>query len=140
VLLAPAAPFEIRKDENIPESVASGRVYYSSSRKYMAVVKDDLVEIYSMPGRQLTRLVDTEEKKVSYFKWLEDRDIALMGLYNATGGKACAVLTQLFPEEGVHEVSITIKRSTPREQDSRYRLFHRDQCDLHESRDGKRYL
>jgi len=66
VLLAPA-PFEIRKDENIPESVASGRVYYSSSRKYMAVVKDDLVEIYSMPGRQLTRLVDTEEKKSLLF-------------------------------------------------------------------------
>ncbi|WP_084413166.1 hypothetical protein [Desulfovirgula thermocuniculi] len=109
VLLAPASPFQVGAVTGKEDIVTTGKVYYSRDRRYMAHVKNDQVEIYSMKDKKLVRTVDLEEKRVSYFKWLEDRDLALMGLYHDGAAQTEVTLTQLFPEPGIHEVATTIK-------------------------------
>ncbi|MBE3588186.1 MAG: hypothetical protein IMW93_06475 [Thermoanaerobacteraceae bacterium] len=108
VLLAPASSFEVGGDTGEPDTVTSGKVYYSRDHRYMALVKTDRVEIYAMPNKKLVRTVEMKDKQVSYFKWLDDRDLALMGLYETVAGHTYATLTQLFPQEGVHEISTKI--------------------------------
>lgn len=95
VLLAPTSAYQVSATSD--QNVSSGKAYYSRDRKYMALVKTGTVEIYSMPGKKLIRALETDNQKVSYFKWLEDRDLALMGLYSQTGDTSRVVLTQVNP-------------------------------------------
>jgi len=110
VLLAPASSFQVGNAPGENNTVTSGRAYYSPNRHYMAVVKTDRVEIYAMPDQKLVRTVDLKDKKVSYFKWLEDRDLALIGLQKNIPGYTYATLTQLLPREEGQEVSTTISK------------------------------
>ncbi|HHW42458.1 MAG TPA: hypothetical protein GXX25_01360 [Desulfotomaculum sp.] len=110
VLLAPASSFQVGGATGESDTVTSGKVYYSRDHRYMALVKTDRVEIYAMPNKKLVRTVEMKDKQVSYFKWLDDRDLALMGLYQSVSGYTYATLTQLFPQEGMHEVSTTISK------------------------------
>ena len=80
VLLAPASSFQVG---NAPGET-SGRAYYPPNRHYMALVKKDRIEIYTMPDQKLNHTVDL--KDISYFKWSEDRDLALVGLQKNISG------------------------------------------------------
>jgi hypothetical protein len=75
----------------------------------MAVIKNNTVEIFSMPGKKLVRTIELGQQRVSYFKWLEDRDLALMGLYyDNAAGTSRVVLTHVNPVREGNEHSSTI--------------------------------
>ena len=113
VLLAPTASFEVSAAVGSQTSI-EGKVYYSHDRRYRALVKTDSVEIYSMPGSKLVRTVPLKGQQLSYFKWLEDRNLALMGLYTETSSEYNRiVLTQLNPVSEGQELATTIKNLPP---------------------------
>jgi len=108
VLLAPTASFEVSAAVGAQANI-EGKAYYSHDLRYMALVKTDSVEMYSMPGSTLVRTVELKGQQLSYFKWLEDRNLALMGLYNETSsGNSRIVLMQLNPIREGQELATTI--------------------------------
>lgn len=109
VLLAPTASFEVNATVGA-QTIIEGKAYYSNDRQYMALVKTDSVEIYSMPGSKLVRTVQLKGQQLSYFKWLEDRNLALLGLYTETSSEeSTIVLTRLNPISEGQELATTIK-------------------------------
>ncbi len=110
VLLAPASAFQVSASPGFNE-VTSGKAYYSYDRRYMAIVQATDLKIYKMPGKQLIRTVKLDgQRQLSFFKWLEDRNLALMGLnYNEPSGSSRVILTQLNPVGDGHELATTIK-------------------------------
>lgn len=107
VWLAPAAAFQVSAPA--AEAVTNGQAFYSWDRRYMALAKTDVVEIYAMPERQLVRTIPLAGWELSYFHWLDDRDLALMGLHNNVGGQGQVMLTHLDPKREGNEIATTIK-------------------------------
>ena len=114
ILLAPTASFEVSAMIG-PQTNIEGKAYYSHDRRYMAIVKTQSVDIYSMPDSTLVRTVDLKGQKLSYFKWLDDRNLALMGLYTETSSEYNSiVLTQLNPVSEGRELAATINNLPPK--------------------------
>ncbi|WP_312202823.1 hypothetical protein [Anaerospora hongkongensis] len=110
VLFAPATSFQVSAVTEA-HAVIDGQTYYSRNKRYMAVVKDAAVEIYATSPKSLLRSIPLNQQKVSYFKWLEDRDLALMAVYNdAAKDAAKVVLTQINPHADGHQLSTTIDK------------------------------
>jgi hypothetical protein len=108
ILFAPNASFEVKAMSD--SAVTSGQAYYSRNRRYMAIVNGNTVEIYTMPGKKMVRSIALGDQRVSYFKWLGDRDLALMGLYKDIGVESSeVVLTHIDPVRQGNEVATTIK-------------------------------
>lgn len=108
VLLAPTSSFQTSdRDES---TVITGKTYYSPNRSYVASVDNNTVKIYSLPSQKLIRTVNLGTKKVSYFKWLEDRDIALMGLHEDENGSSKVMLMQINPTRTDEALSTTIEK------------------------------
>lgn len=108
VLLAPEASYQVSAAAE--QTVSDGKAYYSRNRSYMANVKQNEIEILEMPGKKLVRSIPLGNHKLSYFKWLEDRDLALMGMNSDAGGLSEVVLTQVNPHSTGHELSTTISK------------------------------
>jgi len=109
VLLAPASSFEVTAADQSQGQI-NGKAYYSFDRRFMAIVKEEAVEIYSLPGKMLVRTIPLEQRRVSYFKWLEDRNLALMGTYptgNSTKDTQ-VILAQINPLTEGHELATKI--------------------------------
>lgn len=104
VVLAPASSYQVATAEN----VTLGKAYYSQDRQYKAVVKTNAVEIYT-PGNKLLRTIDLGQQRVSLFKWLEDRNLALMAIEKDVPGGTQATLTRINPASEGHESSATIE-------------------------------
>jgi len=108
VLLAPSTSFEVNAAVGSQTSI-EGKAYYSHDRQYTAIVKTDSVEIYSMPGSKLVRTVPLQGQQLSYFKWLGDRNLALMGLWtDASSEYSRVMLTQINPVSEGKELATTI--------------------------------
>lgn len=111
VYFAPTADFAVSSgdaqdtDGNFPE-VGEGNKYYSQGHKYMAVVTQDSVKVYTS-GKKEPVNIDLKGRHVSYFEWLPDRDLAIMGLYG--GEEDNVVLARFDPESPEHEVDTTMK-------------------------------
>lgn len=84
----------------------TGKLYYSHEKKYMAVVKKDSVKIYTAGKPKEVININLNGKEVSYFEWLNDRDLAIMGLYG--GADHDIVLEQFNPESPDHKVDTKI--------------------------------
>jgi hypothetical protein len=108
VLLAPTSSYQVSATTD--QAVTVGKAYYARDRRYMALVKSGSVEIYAMPGKKLVRTVETGAYTVSYFKWLEDRDLALMGLHVDASDSSRVILTQVNPVSGGKELATTINK------------------------------
>ncbi|MCX7781674.1 MAG: hypothetical protein N2491_12340 [Negativicutes bacterium] len=108
ILLAPSSAYQVSATAD--QAVTSGKAYYSRDRRYMTIVKNSEVEIYAMPGRKPVRTVDTGSNQVTYFKWLEDRDLGLMGLYSEQPDGSRVVLTQVNPEVEGQGLATTISK------------------------------
>lgn len=107
VLLAPVSSFQTsNSDESI---VITGKTYYSPNRSYVASVDNNTVKIYSLPSKKLMRTDNLGTKEVSYFKWLEDRNIALMGLHEAENSSSKVMLAQINPTRTDEALSTTIE-------------------------------
>ncbi|HWR41047.1 MAG TPA: hypothetical protein VN611_16275 [Patescibacteria group bacterium] len=109
ILFAPTAAFTV-KDTEQTQVVSGGKAYYSRDRKYMANITEDAVELYTMPGRSLVRSISLNGQKVSYFKWLEDRNLALMATYDEESANGKVVLSQLNPLDDKHEMSTKVEK------------------------------
>ena len=108
ILLAPTSAYQTSE---AAESISTtGKVYYSADKSYMAVVENDRVKVYAMPGKKLVRTISVGTRKVSYFKWLEDCDIALMGVYDDEKGKGKVTLTQINPLHDDNDLSTAIDK------------------------------
>lgn len=111
VLFAPATSFQVSAVTEA-HAVVDGKTYYSRNKQYMAIVKDESVEIYGTSPKSLLRSIPLNNQKVSYFKWLEDRDLALMAVYadNTAKDAAKVVLTQINPHSTGHQLATTIDK------------------------------
>lgn len=109
VLFAPTASFSMsngkgENDKNFPDVKTSGKKYYSYDHQYMAVVTEDSVEIYKANEAKPKR-IDLKNKEVSYFEWMEDRNLAIMGLYNSRH----VTMARLDPANPDHEVDTELE-------------------------------
>ncbi len=84
-----------------------GKLYYSHEKKYMAVVKNTSVKIYERGKPNDPQTVDLNGRLISYFDWLPDRDLAIMGLYG-DDSRGEVLLEQYNPEKVDHKVDATI--------------------------------
>lgn len=111
ILFAPATSFQVSAVTEA-HAVADGQTHYSRHKRYMAVVKSDVVEIYATSPKSLLRSIPLNNQKVSYFKWLEDRDLALMAVYGDNTAKDAAkvIVTQINPHSEGHQLSTTIDK------------------------------
>jgi len=106
VLLAPSSSFQVTEADQSQGHI-TGKAYYSFDRRFMAITKENSVEIYSLPGKMLVRTITLENRRVSYFKWLDDRNLALLGTY-PTGSSTTnnqVILAQINPLTEGHELS-----------------------------------
>lgn len=60
-----------------------GKAHYSHDYQYMADVTSDSITIYNANDVGNPQDVDLKGKGVSYFEWLPDRNLALIGMYPA---------------------------------------------------------
>ena len=72
----------------------------------MAVVTQNSVKIYAS-GKSDPVTLDLKGREVSYFEWLPDRDLAIMGLYGGSSGNV--VLARVNPENPDNEADTPIK-------------------------------
>ncbi|MDR7867838.1 MAG: hypothetical protein RIN56_13600 [Sporomusaceae bacterium] len=108
ILLAPTSSYEVSA---AADTVAGGKAYYSRDRRYTAIVKAGSVDIYMAPRKEPIRTVELgANKKVSYFRWLKDRDLALMALHEDVGDTSTVTLTQIHPMGAEHELAETVSK------------------------------
>jgi hypothetical protein len=107
LLFAPASTFQVTADSGI-----SGKAYYSKDRRYMAVAKNDVVELHVASTKQPVRTIALGQQKVSYFKWLDDRALGLMATHSDYAADAArVVLTPVNPhDDSRQEVTATIDK------------------------------
>lgn len=108
VLLAPTSAYQVSATGEHNTSI--GKAYYSRDRKYMAIAKAGSVEISAMPGNKVVRTIELGNQKLTYFKWLEDRDLALMALQSETGDTSRVVLSQVNPVLDGQGLAATINK------------------------------
>lgn len=107
VLLAPTSSYQVSA---MAETVTGGKAYYSRDRRYTAIVKNDTVEIYAAGQKEPARTIGLGRKRVSYFRWLDDRDLALMAVYEDGVNATEVTLTQVQPQFRGHELSETVSK------------------------------
>ncbi|MDT8900828.1 hypothetical protein [Anaeroselena agilis] len=108
ILLAPTSAYEVSA---ATDTVAGGKAYYSRDRRYTAIVKDNSVDIYMAARKEPVRTVElSNNKEVSFFRWLKDRDLALMAVHEETGATSSVTLTQIHPLGAEHELAETVSK------------------------------
>lgn len=105
ILFAPTSSYEL----SASDTVTSGKAYYAKNRQFMAVVKTGSVELYSWDNK-LIRNLDLGADKVTYFKWLTDRNLALIAVQKNEAGGSTVSLTRINPLTEGQEVSATINK------------------------------
>lgn len=107
-MFAPTAEFTVAgevNDKNFPD-VKDGHKYISYDHQYMAVITEDSLDIYKA-GDKTPNHIDLKGRHISYFDWIPDRNLAIMGLY---GGKKDQVIMARFdPSDPDHEVDTAIE-------------------------------
>lgn len=113
VYLAPSADFELSKGDITDEElkgrfpdVKEGKKYYSQDKKYMAVVTTNSVDIYES-GNDTPIKMKLKSRTVSFFEWMPDRDLAIVGLHDADKNEV--VLAQFNPESPDHETDTAVE-------------------------------
>lgn len=115
VYLAPTADFTTLGDKEPPKdlkksfdyvNVTSGKKYYSHDGAYMAVVDSNSVKIYKANEKNSEINIALRGKDVSFFEWMPDRNLALLGLYEGS----TVTLEQFNPENPDHKTDTDIER------------------------------
>lgn len=85
VLFAPASDFEIAgtsEQEALGFDVApNGRSHLSFDKRFMAVTGDDQVAIYEAGKKGAPQHINLHGKRLSFFEWLPDRNLAIFATY-----------------------------------------------------------
>lgn len=118
IYFAPASNFKVvsetnQKAQNGTDDFnfvgdADGKKIYSHDKSYMALVKEKSVKIYVAGKPKDVIDINLDGKEVSFFEWLDDRNLAVLGLY---GGKTPTMVEfkQLNPEKPDHMSYTEIK-------------------------------
>ncbi len=111
VVFAPTTEFSVSStDEDLEQGdfpdIKSGHKYVSHDHQYMAVVTEESLKIYKS-GEDTPIDIDLKGRSISYFEWMPDRALAIMGLYG--GEKDEVVLARLDPSNPEHEVDTEIE-------------------------------
>ena len=85
VLFAPTSDFQIgstNQQEKLGFGVEpNGQTYYSYDKRFMATIVDDVVSIYEAGKSSEPQRISLHGRKVSFFEWLPDRDLAIFATY-----------------------------------------------------------
>ena len=109
-MFAPTTDFSVagesqKADDNFPD-IKEGNKYFSYDRKYMAVVTEKSIRIYTS-GKDTPAEIDLKGRSVSYFDWMPDRNLAIMGLYG--GPKDQVIMARLNADDPDHEVDTELE-------------------------------
>lgn len=107
ILLAPTSTYEVSA---ATENVTGGKAYYSRDRRYTAIVTAQSVEIFMAPRKEAIRTIELGGKTVTYFRWLKDRDLALMALQEDKADGSMVTLTQIHPLGAEHELAESVSK------------------------------
>ena len=110
-LFAPTTSFEVKSATGTTNMVVDGDTHFSTDKRYMAVVKTDKVEIYETP-KKLLRTIELKDDKLTYFHWLNDRNLALMAVQNNNNQRkeTKIVLSQINPLMPDHNLSTVVDK------------------------------
>jgi hypothetical protein len=85
VLFAPTSDFQIggtNQQEAMGEGTEpNGRSFYSYDKRFMATIVDDRVTIYEAGKKNDPQRINLHGRKVSFFEWLPDRNLAIFATY-----------------------------------------------------------
>ena len=109
-VFAPTTQFNVSgesqdKNSKFPD-VKDGHKYISYDQKYMAVVTENSLRFYTA-GDDTPTTIDMKGRSISYFNWMDDRNLAIMGLYGGT--KAEVIMARINPDDPTHEVDTTLE-------------------------------
>lgn len=109
-MFAPTTDFSVagesqKADDKFPD-IKEGNKYFSYDRKYMAVVTEKSIRIYTS-GKDTPAEIDLKGRSVSYFDWMPDRNLAIMGLYG--GPKDQVIMARLNADDPDHEVDTELE-------------------------------
>ena len=108
---APTTDFEVTglaeaaTDDRFPQ-VTDATAYYSHDREYMAAVRSDSVKIYQA-NEPTPTVIDLKGRSVSFFEWMPDRALSVMGLYG--GDEDRVFMARLDPADVKHEVDTELE-------------------------------
>lgn len=114
VVFAPTTDFNVSdaseedaiKQGDFPD-IKEGHRYVSHDHQYMAVVTEGSLRIYESGKKDSPIEIDLKGRKISYFEWMSDRPLAILGLY---GGRHDNVtFARLDPTNPEHEVDTDIE-------------------------------
>lgn len=103
VLFAPASDFQVggtNQQEQLGFGAeANGQSYYSYDKRFMATIVDDNVSIYEAGKKGAPQRISLHGRKVSFFEWLPDRNLAIFATYgrDTKTGKYGVYIAQYNP-------------------------------------------
>lgn len=103
VLFAPTSDFQIggtNQQEAMGEGTEpNGRSFYSYDKRFMATIVDDRVTIYEAGKKSDPQRINLHGRKVSFFEWLPDRNLAIFATYgrDRKNGKYGVYIAQYNP-------------------------------------------
>ncbi len=115
VMLAPVSDYQVsstKEETNSDFSVTpNGKAYYSHDRRYMAVLENDKVAIYEAGSKEPPQYMQLKGRSVSYFEWLPDRNLAIVGIYgtNEDTGAYQVLMAQYNPASPNHELDTELE-------------------------------
>lgn len=115
VLFAPASDFQIGST-NQQEALGfgaetNGQTYYSYDKRFMATIVDDNVSIYEAGKKGDPQRISLHGRKVSFFEWLPDRNLAIFATYGKDDktGEYGVYIAQYNPSNPNHKLDTPIE-------------------------------
>ena len=104
ILFAPTSDFQIGSTSDQEKlgfgAEPNGQTYYSYDKRFMATIVDDVVSIYEAGKKsEPPQRISLHGRKVSFFEWLPDRDLAIFATYgkNEKTGRYGVYIAQYNP-------------------------------------------
>ncbi len=115
VLFSPTSDFQIGGTSQQAEMgfgvEPNGQAYYSFDKRFMATIVDDQVTIYEAGKKGEPQRISLHGRKVSFFEWLPDRDLAIFATYgrDTKTGRYGVYIAQYNPLMPDHELDTPIE-------------------------------
>ena len=103
VLFAPTSDFQVgstSQQEAMGDGTEpNGHSFYSYDKRFMATIVDDRVTIYEAGKKNSPQRINLHGRKVSFFEWLPDRNLAIFATYgrDSKTGKYGVYIAQYNP-------------------------------------------
>jgi hypothetical protein len=102
VLFAPTSDYQIgSSNQQDPDFGVepTGKSFYSFDKRFMATIMEDQVSIYEAGKKGEPQRISLHGRKVSFFEWLPDRDLAIFATYgrDSKTGKFGVYIAQYNP-------------------------------------------